>query len=59
MLAQALALPFPDNGTTLKADTKLQYAGILMEAKRYDQAATLYTQMLTDDPAISPRGWAW
>ena len=35
VLAQALALPFPDNGTSLKADTRLQYAGILMEAKRY------------------------
>ena len=41
---------FPDNGSTLKADTKLQYAGILMEAKHYDQAAALYSQMLTDDP---------
>ena len=48
VLAQALALPFPDNGTSLKADTKLQYAGILMEAKRYDQAAALYTQILND-----------
>jgi tetratricopeptide (TPR) repeat protein len=48
-LAQALALPFPDNGVNLKADTRLQYAGILMEAKRFDQAATLYTQILNDD----------
>ena len=44
VLAQALALPFPDNGSTLKADTKLQYAGILMAAKHYDQAAALYVQ---------------
>jgi len=51
VLAQALALPFPDNGTTLKADTKLQYAGILMEAKRYDQAAALYAELLAADPA--------
>jgi len=49
VLAQALALPFPNNGTTLKADTKLQYAGILMEANRFDQAAELYTQILNDD----------
>jgi tetratricopeptide (TPR) repeat protein len=49
VLAQALTLPFPENGATLKADTKLQYAGILMEAKRYDQAVTLYSQVLTDD----------
>src|SRR3954447_9771707 len=49
VLAQALALPFPNNGTNLKADTKLQYAGILMEANRFDQAAQLYTQILNDD----------
>jgi tetratricopeptide (TPR) repeat protein len=50
VLAQALALPFPNNGATLKADTKLEYAGILMQAKRYDQATALYSQVLTDDP---------
>jgi tetratricopeptide (TPR) repeat protein len=49
VLAQALALPFPDNGTGLKTDTRLQYAGILMEARRYDQAAALYTQILNED----------
>ena len=49
VLAQALALPFPDNGTGLKAGTRLQYAGILMEAKRYDQAAALYTQIINED----------
>jgi len=49
VLAQALALPFPNNGTTLQADTRLQYAGILMEASRFDQAAEMYTQILNDD----------
>jgi tetratricopeptide (TPR) repeat protein len=49
VLAAALALPFPSNGTTLQADTKLEYAGILMEARRYDQAAALYSQVLADD----------
>jgi tetratricopeptide (TPR) repeat protein len=49
VLALALSLPFPDNGSTLKADTKLQYAGILMEAKRYEQAAELYVQILMGD----------
>jgi len=48
-LALALALPFPDNGAHLKADTRLQYAGILMEARRFDQAAALYQQILSDD----------
>ena len=56
VLAQALSLPFPDNGTSLKADTKLQYAGILMEAQRYDQAAELYTQILNEDSGNLP---AW
>jgi tetratricopeptide (TPR) repeat protein len=51
VLALALSLPFPDNGTHLKADTKLQYAGILMEAKRFDQAGELYSQILNDDPS--------
>jgi cellulose synthase operon protein C len=49
VLAEALALPFPNNGTTLKADTRLQYAGILMEAQRFDQAAEMYTQIVNDD----------
>jgi len=49
-LAQALALPFPDNGTNLKADTRLQYAGVLMDAKRYSQAEEIYAQILNDDP---------
>ena len=49
VLAQAMSLPFPDNGANLKADTKLEYAGILMEARRYDQAAALYSQLLTED----------
>ena len=49
MLDRALALPFPDNGTSLKEDTKLQYAGILMEAKRYQQAAELYAQVVNED----------
>jgi tetratricopeptide (TPR) repeat protein len=50
VFAEALALPFPNNGTTLKADTKLEYASIFMQVRRYDQAVTLYTQLLSDDP---------
>jgi tetratricopeptide (TPR) repeat protein len=49
VLAQALALPFPANGGALKNDTKLQYAGILMQARRFEQAAELYAQVLTAD----------
>ncbi|MGH9605998.1 MAG: tetratricopeptide repeat protein [Terracidiphilus sp.] len=50
VLTLALALPFPNNGSTLKNDTKLQYAGILMSAQRYDRAAALYAQILDTDP---------
>ena len=50
-LSLALALPFPGNGSTLKNDTKLQYAGILMEAKRFAQAIALYEQVVSADPA--------
>ena len=49
VLAQATSLPSPGNGTTLKADTRLEDAGILMKAKRYDQAAALYSQLLSED----------
>lgn len=56
VLAQALALPFPDEGANLKEGTRLQYAGILMEAKRYAQAIELYTQVLDENPNSLP---AW
>lgn len=54
VLAEALALPFPNNGSTLRADARLQYAGLLMDAKRYDQAVTLYTQVQSEDPGNVP-----
>ena len=50
ILALALSLPFPDNGTLL-IGTKLQYAGILMDAKHYDQALAIYSQILQSDPS--------
>jgi tetratricopeptide (TPR) repeat protein len=56
VLAEALALPFPENGARLKNDTKLQYAGILMEAHHFDQAAELYAQVLQADPS-SQAAW--
>ncbi|MGB0081812.1 MAG: cellulose synthase subunit BcsC-related outer membrane protein [Terracidiphilus sp.] len=51
VLALALSLPFPNNGGTLLAGTKLQYAGILMDARHYDQASALYSQILQSDPS--------
>ena len=56
VLALALALPFPDNGSTLKLDTKMQYAGILMDAKRFPQAAALYSQVVAAD-ATNVSAW--
>jgi tetratricopeptide (TPR) repeat protein len=50
-LSLALALPFPGDGSTLKDDTKLQYAGILMEVRRFPQAIALYEQVVASDPA--------
>jgi tetratricopeptide (TPR) repeat protein len=50
VLNEALALPFPDNGTTLKTDVRLEMAGVLMEAKRYGQAAAIYSELLATDP---------
>jgi tetratricopeptide (TPR) repeat protein len=56
ILKLALALPFPGNGSTLEAGTKMQYAGILMQAKRYPQAAALYSQVLANNPD-TVSGW--
>ncbi len=50
ILAVALSLPSPDNGTLL-AGIRLQYAGILMDAKHYDQALAIYSQILQSDPS--------
>jgi len=50
VLTQALKLPFPDEGANLQEETRMQYAGILMEAKRYSQAIGLYTQIVDHNP---------
>jgi tetratricopeptide (TPR) repeat protein len=49
VLAQALSLPFPADGAKLKLETRLEYAAILMEASRYDQAAEMYLTILNED----------
>lgn len=56
VLAMALALPVPEEGGALRSDTKLQYAGLLMEARRFEQAVELYAQILAADAASQP---AW
>jgi cellulose synthase operon protein C len=45
-LEAALNLPFPADSKTLKADTQLEFASILLAANRLDQAAGLYRQVL-------------
>ena len=50
VLAIALNLPFPNNGSTLRDDTKLQYAGLLLAAHHENQAAELYAQVLDAQP---------
>ncbi|WP_419806530.1 cellulose synthase subunit BcsC-related outer membrane protein [Terriglobus sp.] len=49
VLRSALDLPFPAEARGLKADTQLQYASLLLQANRLDQASGLYRQVLADD----------
>ncbi len=57
VLTEALALPYPDSGSTLKADVRLEMAGVLMEARRYEQAAGIYSQLLEAD-ANNQSAWS-
>jgi tetratricopeptide (TPR) repeat protein len=50
VLKSALDLPFSPNSPQVETDTKLQYAGLLLQAKHYDQAAGLYRQVLSKEP---------
>ncbi len=51
VLRSALELPFPSGARGLQVETQLQYAALLQQANRLDQAAALYHQALTNDPA--------
>jgi tetratricopeptide (TPR) repeat protein len=50
VLQSALDLPFPANDQSVETDTKLQYAALLQQAGRYDQAAGLYREVLAKSP---------
>lgn len=50
VLQSALDLPLPPGARGMKADTELQYAGLLLQANRVDQASGLYRQVLAADP---------
>jgi tetratricopeptide (TPR) repeat protein len=49
VLASALELPFPTDAKGMKADTQIQYAGLLFEADHLEQAAGLYRQVIAQD----------
>jgi tetratricopeptide (TPR) repeat protein len=51
VLRAALDLPFPSGARGVKVETLLQYAGLLQQANRLDQAAGLFRQALATDPA--------
>ncbi len=51
VLRAALDLPFPADARGVKVETLLQYAGLLQQANRLDQAAGLFRQALATDPA--------
>jgi tetratricopeptide (TPR) repeat protein len=51
VLRGALDLPFPTDARGVKAETQLQYAGLLQQANRLDQASGLFRQVLAADPA--------
>jgi tetratricopeptide (TPR) repeat protein len=49
VLQSALDLPFPAGARGLQTETQLQYAALLQQANRLDQAAGLYKQVLAAD----------
>ncbi len=49
ILRSALDLPFPEGAQGLRAETQLQYASLLLQANRTDQAIGLYRQVLAGD----------
>jgi tetratricopeptide (TPR) repeat protein len=49
VLKAALDLPFPADASRLETETQLQYASLLAQANRLDQAASLYRMVLAKD----------
>jgi cellulose synthase operon protein C len=49
VLKSALDLPFPPGAHGLQVETQLQYASLLQQANRLDQAAGLFRQVLAAD----------
>ena len=51
VLRSALDLPFPTDARGVRVETLLQYAGLLQQANRLDQAGGLFRQVLASDPS--------
>lgn len=51
VLRSALDLPFPSDARGVRVETLLQYAGLLQQANRLDQAGGLFRQVLASDPS--------
>ena len=51
VLRIALDVPFPADAHGVKVETLLQYAGLLQQANRLDQASGLFRQVLASDPS--------
>lgn len=49
-IERALALPFPNEGRDLTPDKQMQYASLLMAAKKYEPALRLYRQIVAQQP---------
>jgi cellulose synthase operon protein C len=56
VLQTALALPFPKQARDLPVDQQIQFASLLMMARRYEPAMQLYRQILAAEP---DNGGAW
>ncbi|WP_162538091.1 cellulose synthase subunit BcsC-related outer membrane protein [Granulicella sp. WH15] len=50
VLQAALNLPVPADAKGLESDTQMQFAGLLVQANRLDQAYSLYRKVLERDP---------
>jgi len=50
-LAEGMELPFPQDGRGLTAAEQMAFAELLVQAKRYSQAAGIYRLVILQDPA--------
>jgi tetratricopeptide (TPR) repeat protein len=53
IVKRALSMPLPDGAENLPISKQMQYASLLMMARRYNAAARLYSAVVTTDPENS------